>query len=72
LYKSVTVPDGLEVPIGGYLIFNVDVNFFVRAVLTTVFVTAKNLFDKVYVADRVRGIIPGSPRLIHAGFTQRF
>jgi Fe(3+) dicitrate transport protein len=39
---------------------------------TTVFVTAKNLFDKVYVTDRVRGIIPGSPRLVQAGFTQRF
>jgi Fe(3+) dicitrate transport protein len=44
----------------------------VKPLRATLFVTAKNLFDKVYVADRVRGLIPGSPRLIHAGFTQPF
>jgi Fe(3+) dicitrate transport protein len=72
LNTSVTVPDGQQGRLGGYTIWNVAVNYTVKPLRTTVFVTAKNLFDKVYVADRVRGIIPGSPRLVHAGFTQRF
>jgi Fe(3+) dicitrate transport protein len=72
LNTSVTVPDGQQGPLGGYTIWNVALNYTVRPLRTTVFVTAKNLFDKAYVVDRVRGIIPGSPRLVHAGFTQRF
>ena len=72
LNTSVTVPDGQQGPIAGYTIWNVALNYTVSPLRTTVFVTAKNLFDKTYVVDRVRGIIPGSPRLIHAGFTQRF
>jgi Fe(3+) dicitrate transport protein len=48
------------------------VNYTLRSLGTTLFAAAKNLFDREYIVDRVRGIIPGSPRLIHAGFTQRF
>jgi Fe(3+) dicitrate transport protein len=72
LNTPITVPDGQQGPIGGYMIWNAALNYTVRPLRTTVFVAAKNLFDKLYVADRVRGIIPGSPRLVHAGFTQRF
>jgi Fe(3+) dicitrate transport protein len=72
LNTSVTVADGQQGPIGGYTIWNVAVNYTVSPLRTTVFLTAKNLFDKVYLADRARGIIPGSPRLVQAGFTQRF
>lgn len=72
LNTSGTVADGQQGPIAGYTIWNLAVNYTVRPLRTTLFVTAKNLFDRVYVADRTRGIIPGSPRLIHAGFTQRF
>jgi Fe(3+) dicitrate transport protein len=72
LNTRVTVADGQQGPIPGYTIWNLAINYTVRPSGTTVFATAKNLFDREYIADRVRGIIPGSPRLIHAGVSQRF
>jgi len=36
------------------------------------FVSMKNMFDNQYVVDRVRGILPGSPRLVQAGFKYEF
>jgi Fe(3+) dicitrate transport protein len=36
------------------------------------FVTIKNVFDRLYIADRSRGIIPGTPRLVQAGLKLRF
>jgi len=58
--------------IAGYTIYNAAVNY--RPSLTGfgVFVTAKNLFDKVYIADRTRGILPGAPRLVQAGVEYTF
>ena len=72
LNTSVVVSDGQQGPIAGYTIWNAAVNYTLAPLRTTIFLTAKNLFDRVYVTDRVRGIIPGSPRLVQAGFTQRF
>ncbi len=72
LNTSILVADGQQAGIGGYTIWNAAVNYTLAPIGTTLFVTAKNLLDKVYVVDRVRGIIPGSPRLIQGGFTQRF
>ncbi len=72
LNTSILVADGQQAGIGGYTIWNAAVNYTLAPIGTTLFITAKNLLDKVYVVDRVRGIIPGSPRLIQAGFTQRF
>lgn len=36
------------------------------------YVSVKNVFDKQYIVDRVRGILPGSPRLVQAGFKYDF
>jgi Fe(3+) dicitrate transport protein len=36
------------------------------------FVTAKNLTDKLYIADMSRGLIPGMPRLLQAGIEVKF
>lgn len=36
------------------------------------FVSVKNIFDNQYISDRVRGILPGSPRLVQAGFKYDF
>jgi len=36
------------------------------------FVSMKNMFDNQYIVDRVRGILPGSPRLVQAGFKYEF
>lgn len=34
--------------------------------------SVKNIFDNRYISDRVRGILPGSPRLFQAGFKYEF
>jgi Fe(3+) dicitrate transport protein len=38
----------------------------------SVFFTIKNATDEVYIADRTRGILPGTPRLFQAGVQYRF
>jgi Fe(3+) dicitrate transport protein len=57
--------DGQRGPISGYTVWNAAVNYTVRR--TTVFLTVKNLFDELFIVDRTRGILPGSPRLVQAG-----
>jgi Fe(3+) dicitrate transport protein len=58
--------------IGSFMVWNAAVNYrFLRSGLG-LFVTAKNLFDKVYIVDRIRGILPGAPRLVQAGVEYQF
>ncbi len=64
--------NGQRGQIAGYTIWNAAVNYLVKPLNTTLFLTAKNLTDKTYIVDRTRGILPGMPRLIQAGFTYRF
>lgn len=59
-------------PIPSYTIWNATANYNVEKLHTTFFVTAKNMFDRLYIADRARGIIPGPPRLIQAGVKFNF
>lgn len=66
---SVLVADGQQGPIAGFTIFNAAASW--RFPFgTTVFGTVKNLFDRTYVVDRTRGLIPGTPRLVQAGVSQ--
>lgn len=58
--------------IPGYAIYNAAINYTYEPWGATVFFTAKNLTDKLYIADRTRGILPGTPRLFQAGVTVRF
>jgi Fe(3+) dicitrate transport protein len=58
--------------IPGYTIWNATANYRVERLHTTLFVTAKNLFDRLYVADRARGLLPGPPRGVQAGFKFEF
>lgn len=53
-------------------IWNATANYNVERWHTTFFVTAKNLFDRLYIADRTRGILPGTPRLVQVGVKYRF
>ena len=62
--------DGQRGLIPSHTTCNVAVSWDLRRV--TLFVTAKNLLDEVYLADRSRGMIPGSPRLVQAGISTRF
>lgn len=55
-----------------YTIWNATVNYKLERFRTTLFVTAKNLFDRLYIADRARGILPGPPRGVQGGFKFTF
>jgi Fe(3+) dicitrate transport protein len=53
-------------------VWNATVNYNAERLNTTFFITAKNLFDQLYIADRSRGILPGTPRLVQGGVKYRF
>ncbi|MGH8308392.1 MAG: TonB-dependent receptor family protein, partial [Steroidobacteraceae bacterium] len=57
--------------IGGYTVWNATAEY-AFADGFSLFASAKNLTDKLYVADMTRGLIPGHPRLLQAGFEYRF
>lgn len=52
--------------------WNATANYRVEQWKTTFFVTAKNLFDRTFIVDRSRGILPSSPRLLQAGVHIKF
>jgi len=62
--------DGQRGLIRSFTIWNLTLSYDLRKV--SFFVTAKNLFDELYIADRSRGLIPGPPRLVQAGIATRF
>jgi Fe(3+) dicitrate transport protein len=72
LNTAVLSADGQQGPIPSFTIWNAAASFRIAPTQSTVFVTVKNLFDKLYIADRARGLIPGGPRLVQAGITQVF
>jgi Fe(3+) dicitrate transport protein len=67
-----STPDGQRGALPSAMIWNATMNYPIEQWRTTAFVTSKNLFDRLYLADRVRGMIPGSPRLLQAGLQFRF
>ncbi len=71
LNTAVLVADGQQGPIDDNLIVNVATSFRLPTG-TTLFAAVKNVFDETYVVDRTRGLLPGMPRLVQAGVTQRF
>ena len=58
--------------IASYTVWNAAVSYKLPVAGFGVFATAKNLFDKVYIVDRTRGILPGAPRLVQAGVEYTF
>jgi Fe(3+) dicitrate transport protein len=58
-------PDGQRGLVPAHTVWNAAVNYTVAR--TTVFLSVKNLFDDLFIVDRTRGILPGSPRLVQAG-----
>lgn len=65
-------PDGQRGLIPSMFIWNAAFNYPIEAWRTTLFVTTKNLADRLYIADRTRGIVPGMPRQIQAGLRFTF
>ena len=66
------VANGQRGEIPGYTVWNLTANYALPVCNCTAFATAKNLTDKLYVADMSRGLIPGMPRLVQAGIEVRF
>ncbi len=64
--------DGQRGLIPSYTVVNATANYSVESWRSTFFLTVKNLADKTYIVDRVRGILPSSPRLAQAGVKFRF
>ena len=65
-------PDGQRGLIPSYTAWNATCNYTVESWHTTFFISAKNLFGSNYIVDRVRGLLPGIPRLVQAGLKFRF
>jgi Fe(3+) dicitrate transport protein len=58
--------------IPSYTIWNATINYKVESLHSAFFVTTKNLFDRLYIADRARGLLPGPPRGVQAGIKYTF
>ncbi|HEV3469831.1 MAG TPA: TonB-dependent receptor [Pyrinomonadaceae bacterium] len=65
-------PNGQQGLVPSYTIWNATGNYRVERLRTTFFVTVKNVFDRLYIADRSRGILPGPPRLVQSGLKLNF
>ncbi len=63
--------NGQRGQIPSYGIWNVALNWDVGDRLT-LFATVKNVANKTYIVDLIRGILPGSPRLVQVGGSVRF
>ncbi|HYE16190.1 MAG TPA: TonB-dependent receptor, partial [Pyrinomonadaceae bacterium] len=75
--NGVRVPDSLRFSgqlgvIPSFTVWNATANYTVERTRTTFFVTIKNVFDRLYIADRSRGILPGPPRLVQSGVKFNF
>jgi Fe(3+) dicitrate transport protein len=62
--------DGQRGLIPAYTILNLALSLELRRV--SLYATAKNLLDELYLVDRSRGMIPGPPRLVQLGIATRF
>jgi Fe(3+) dicitrate transport protein len=62
-----SLPNGQVGTVGEQIYWNATANYKVEKWKTTFFVTAKNIFDRTFVVDRSRGLLPGIPRLVQGG-----
>ncbi len=65
-------PDGQRGRINGWTQMNVALSYGPPQGHWEIFASARNLFDKLYVVDRARGVLPGQPLTVQAGFTLRY
>jgi Fe(3+) dicitrate transport protein len=70
LNTVVSTPNGQRGLLPGYTLWNLAMNMDVQR--ARFFFAVKNLLDDVFIVDRSRGILPGTPRLVQAGVTVRF
>lgn len=72
LNTGAPTPDGQRGLIPSYNVWNASFNYHLERVRSTFFVAVKNLADRLYIVDRTRGILPGSPRLVQVGLKYSF
>jgi Fe(3+) dicitrate transport protein len=65
-------PNGQRGLIPGNVLWNATVNHPLETVRATLFVTVKNLADRLVIVDRTRGILPSHPRLVQFGLRWQF
>ncbi|PXW68281.1 Fe(3+) dicitrate transport protein [Blastomonas natatoria] len=65
-------PDGQRGLIEGWTQFNLAASYGPPGGKWEVFGTARNLFDRLYVVDRARGVLPGQPFTIQVGLALRY
>jgi Fe(3+) dicitrate transport protein len=65
-------PDGQRGRVGGWAVVNLTLNIAPEGSPISGFVAVKNLFDELYITDRARGILVGTPQLFQAGVSWRF
>jgi Fe(3+) dicitrate transport protein len=70
--STVTVADGQQGPMHGYALWNVSASHRLSRTGTRFFATVRNAGDVLYVVDRSRGLLPGSPRTFQLGLRQEF
>jgi Fe(3+) dicitrate transport protein len=70
LNTAVPTPDGQRGVLPGYTVWNTAMSYTVAR--ATLFLTVKNLRDELFIVDRTRGILPGSPRLVQVGVKLAF
>jgi Fe(3+) dicitrate transport protein len=64
--------NGQNGAIESQIYWNTTANYRIEKLKTTIFITAKNIFNKTFIVDRSRGILPSSPRLLQGGFKLNF
>jgi Fe(3+) dicitrate transport protein len=65
-------PNGQRGAIQAQTYWNATANFRIEKLRTVFFATVKNIFDRTFVVDRSRGILPSAPRLLQTGFKITF
>ncbi|MBM4186728.1 MAG: TonB-dependent receptor [Gemmatimonadetes bacterium] len=66
------VADGQQGPIAGVTVWNASADWRIPGLGTRLSAGVKNLFDRVYLVDRSRGLMPGAPRLFDLTMTVDF
>ncbi|MBD9357667.1 TonB-dependent receptor family protein [Methylomonas albis] len=69
--RDALIKSGQFGKINDYVVLNFATSYKVQKDLT-LYVSMKNMLDNTYIVDRVRGIQPGVPRLVQAGFKYEF
>lgn len=65
-------PNGQRGLIPGNVLFNTTVSHPLESMRATLFLTVKNLADRLVIVDRTRGILPSHPRLVQFGLRWQF